>query len=124
MHILGIGGHMRRIMDPTIYQYLQPLQPINQFISISAFVLGASQLIFLVNFFYSLFWGPKAGRNPWHSNTLEWSTTSPAPHGNFEGEPIVYRGPYEYAEPNRADDYHPQWEPPQPGDSVRPSPAH
>jgi cytochrome c oxidase subunit 1 len=83
-----------------------------------------SQIIFFFNFFYSLFWGPKSGRNPWHSNTLEWSTPSPAPHGNFDFDPVVYRGPYEYAEPNRTDDYHPQWEAPQPGDSVRPAHSH
>jgi cytochrome c oxidase subunit 1 len=126
MHILGIGGHMRRIMDPTIYQYLQPMQPINQFISISAFVLGASQLIFLVNFFYSLFWGPKAGRNPWHSNTLEWTAPSPPPHGNFEHPPLVYRGPYEYNMPGARDDYLPQTESDGflPGGAAVPAHAH
>src|SRR5262249_44031305 len=99
MHILGQAGHMRRIMDPLQYSFLQHLQPINQFISISAFCLGAVQILFLVNFFYSLFWGPRVGRNPWNSNTLEWSAPSPPPHGNFEQTPIVYRGPYEYASP-------------------------
>jgi cytochrome c oxidase subunit 1 len=110
MHILGIGGHMRRIMDPEAYPFLRHFQPMNQFISISAFVLGASQLIFLVNFFYSLFWGPKAGRNPWHSNTLEWTAPSPPPHGNFETPPLVYRGPYEYNTPGAKEDYLPQTE--------------
>ena len=70
--------------------------------SISAFVLGLAQFIFVVNFFYSLFWGQKAGRNPWHSNTLEWTAPSPPPHGNFETTPIVYRGPYEYGDPDVA----------------------
>jgi cytochrome c oxidase subunit 1 len=64
--------------------------------SISAFVLFGAQLIFVINFFYSLFRGPVAGRNPWNSNTLEWSAPSPPPHGNFEVIPVVYRGPYEY----------------------------
>jgi cytochrome c oxidase subunit 1 len=124
MHILGVAGQPRRYSDPSQFTFLDSVQGLNQFVSISAFLLGLAQIIFFVNFFYSLFWGPKSGRNPWHSNTLEWSTTSPAPHGNFEGDPVVYRGPYEYAEPNRADDYHPQWEPPQPGDSVHPAHAH
>src|SRR5205085_2242829 len=105
MHIIGIAGHPRRYSDPLQYEWLQPLQPLNQFITISAFVLGAAQLIFIANFFYSLFFGPKAGRNPWHSNTLEWTAPSPPPHGNFETTPIVFRGPYEYASPEAQEDY-------------------
>jgi cytochrome c oxidase subunit 1 len=108
MHIIGIGGHPRRYSDPLQYDFLHHLQPINQFITISAFVLGAAQLIFIANFFYSLFFGPKAGRNPWHSNTLEWTAPSPPPHGNFETTPIVFRGPYEYASPESDKDYLPQ----------------
>src|SRR5262249_60353941 len=64
MHIIGVGGHMRRISDPLQYPFLQHLQPLNTFISISAFVLGFAQFIFVANLLYSLFWGPKAGRNP------------------------------------------------------------
>ncbi|MBI5367906.1 MAG: cbb3-type cytochrome c oxidase subunit I [Planctomycetes bacterium] len=97
MHILGEGGHMRRIADPTNYDFLLPLQPMNVFISISAFVLGAGQFIFLGNFFYSMFFGPKADPNPWQSNTLEWTTPSPIPYYNYEKIPTVYRGPYEYS---------------------------
>jgi cytochrome c oxidase subunit 1 len=105
MHILGVGGHMRRIFDPTHYDFLRHLQPINQFITVSAFCLGLAQFVFLINFFYSLFWGPKAGRNPWNSNTLEWITPSPPPHGNFEAVPIVYHGPYEYGVPGVSEDH-------------------
>ena len=49
-----------------------------------------------------------AGRNPWNSNTLEWTVPSPPPHGNFETTPIVYHGPYEYALPGLEEDYLPQ----------------
>src|SRR6059036_449843 len=52
MHILGMGGHMRRIYDPTQYDFLKPYQPMNQFISVSAFLLGATQILFAVNFAY------------------------------------------------------------------------
>jgi cytochrome c oxidase subunit 1 len=96
MHILGIRGHPRRYYDPSIFDWLSPVQPLNQFISICAILMGLVQIIFLVNVFYSLFFGPKAGRNPWESNSLEWETVSPPPHGNFENTPIVLRGPYEY----------------------------
>jgi cytochrome c oxidase subunit I len=108
MHILGTAGQPRRYSDPMQFQWLSELQGLNQFISISAMCLGAAQLIFLVNFFYSLFFGEKAGRNPWRANTLEWTAPSPPPHGNFDIKPIVYRGPYEYASPESEDDYLPQ----------------
>ncbi len=111
MHILGVYGHPRRYSDPMQFQWLQDKQILNQFISVSAFVLGVAQLFFLVNFFYSLFWGPKCGRNPWHSNSLEWTAPSPPGHGNFEHTPIVRRGPYEYASPECTEDYFPQTAP-------------
>jgi len=96
MHILGIAGHPRRYYDPTLYDFLRPLQPLNQFMSISAFLMGLVQIIFLVNFFWSLFFGKRSGNDPWSANTLEWQAPSPPPHGNFEATPIVYHGPYEY----------------------------
>ena len=108
MHILGVGGHMRRIYNPTQYEFLQPLQWWNEFISISAFCLFLGQLPFVINFFYSLAAGRRAERNPWQANTLEWSAPTPTPHGNFETIPVVYRGPYEYSPPDVAEDYLPQ----------------
>jgi cytochrome c oxidase subunit 1 len=98
MHILGVAGLRRRIADITASHLEAPLLGMNQFMSISAFILGAWQLIFVVNFFYSWFRGEKVDRNPWKSNTLEWSAPSPPPHGNFDITPVVYRGPYEYGE--------------------------
>jgi cytochrome c oxidase subunit 1 len=108
MHILGVGGHMRRIYNPLQYEFLQPLQPINIFITVSALLLGLSQIPFVINFFWSLFGGPRAERNPWHANTLEWVAPTPTPHGNFETIPTVYRGPYEYSSPEVPEDYLPQ----------------
>jgi cytochrome c oxidase subunit 1 len=108
MHIIGTLGQPRRYAYPADFVWLHNAQGLNEFISISAFVLGSVQLIFLANFFFSLFWGKKAGNNPWHSNTLEWMTTSPAPHGNFDSIPIVRRGPYEYSSPEAKEDYLPQ----------------
>ena len=108
MHILGVGGMMRRIYDPNVYDFLKPFQPMNEFISIAAFVMGFAQLIFVFNFIYSLKKGKKAKRNPWRANTLEWQAPSPPPHGNFDKELIVYRGPYEYSSPESVQDYLPQ----------------
>ena len=111
MHFLGVGGHMRRIYNPTQYEFLKPLQEWNVFITVSALLLGLAQLPFLINFFWSLFAGKKAERNPWHANTLEWVAPSPPPHGNFETQPVVYRGAYEYSSPEVKEDWLPQDQP-------------
>lgn len=127
MHIIGLGGHPRRYYDPTIYHFLDNFQSLNVLMSISAILLGLSQIVFLFNFFGSFVFGKKAERNPWKSNTLEWVAPSPPPHGNFGDElPIVRHGPYEYSVPNQADDFLPQAE--APGESHAshgiPAPAH
>ena len=108
MHFLGVGGHMRRIYNPLQYEFITPMHDWNVFITWSALILGASQIFFLVNFFWSLFAGKKAERNPWQANTLEWSAATPTPHGNFEVTPTVYRGPYEYSSPEVKEDWLPQ----------------
>ena len=112
MHNLGLQGMMRRIYDFTQYEYLAPLQPMNQFISICVFFLVATQALYAFNFFWSMFRGEKAGNNPWDSNTLEWTVPSPPPHGNFPEMPVVYRGPYEYSSPESDTDFLPQTQPP------------
>jgi cytochrome c oxidase subunit 1 len=108
MHTLGMGGMMRRIYDPTIYDFLKPYQPMNTFISICAFILFAVQAIFALNFIISLFRGARAPQNPWEDNGLEWTLPNPAPHGNWERVPTVYRGPYEFSSPLVEEDYLPQ----------------
>lgn len=116
MHILGIGGMMRRIYDPTVYDFLKPMQPMNEFITINAIVLGFAQFILVAALVHSLWKGRAAKRNPWRANTLEWQAPSPPPHGNFEVPLHVYRGPYEYSSPESVQDYLPQTVPP---DEVR-----
>jgi cytochrome c oxidase subunit 1 len=108
MHELGNAGMMRRIYDYTQYSHLADLVDINRVISLAAFGLFASQLIFAFNFIWSLARGQKASNNPWHANSLEWSVPSPPPHGNFTLMPMVYRGPYEYSSVESEDDYLPQ----------------
>jgi cytochrome c oxidase subunit 1 len=116
MHIIGIAGHPRRYaiawdkVNELGYHFLRDIQPWNEFITHSALTLGAVQILFIINFFYSLFWGKRAEANPWKANTLEWAAApSPPPHGNWGAEiPVVHRGPYEYAHPAAAEDYLPQ----------------
>ncbi len=108
MFILGIAGMPRRIYDYTQYAHLAQVGGLNRMMSVAAFCLGLAQIIFIINFFMSLFWGKKASNNPWEANTLEWATASPPPHGNFASVPTVYRGPYEYSVPGQAKDFLPQ----------------
>ncbi|MHC4933147.1 MAG: cytochrome c oxidase subunit I [Planctomycetota bacterium] len=111
MHMQGMGGMLRRTYDPSIYEYNQVNFALRLPITILAFILFTGQFIFLVNFFLSAFRGKKAGENPWEATTLEWSTPSPAPHGNFgDTEPEVVCGPYEYSPEHETDrDFVPQW---------------
>ncbi|MBI2181927.1 MAG: cbb3-type cytochrome c oxidase subunit I [Deltaproteobacteria bacterium] len=108
MHLVGLRGMMRRIANPMQYEFLKPLEPLNMFITLSAILLLVSQVVFVINFFMSLARGKAAERNPWQANTLEWTTDSPPPHGNFAAVPSVYRGPYEYSSPESAEDWLPQ----------------
>ena len=111
MFILGVAGMPRRIYDYTQYAHLAHVGGLNRMMSVSAFCLGLAQLLFIANFFWSLFRGKLAGNNPWQATTLEWTTSSPPPHGNFATTPTVYHGPYEYSVPGRVEDWLPQDEP-------------
>ena len=83
----------------------------NRFMTINAFALGLTQVLFAGNFLYSLVAGPRAAENPWLANTLEWGTASPPPYFNFESIPTVYHPAYEYSVPGVVGDYLPQTEP-------------
>ncbi|MDE0184644.1 MAG: cbb3-type cytochrome c oxidase subunit I [Candidatus Poribacteria bacterium] len=111
MHIIGVGGHMRRISNPTQYEFLQHMQWINVLITMFAFVLGAAQILLLINVFWSMFRGKVAEQNPWQATTLEWQAPTPVPHGNFGAIPHVYHGPYEYSVPGAESDWIPQTQP-------------
>ena len=111
MHYLGLGGHLRRLYDPTVYEYAVSMQWMNVGISIALFVAAAVQVVFLVNFIWSIFRGKPAEPNPWDGATLEWTTSSPAPHLNWDELPVVHRGPYEYRVNGAADGYNPQTAP-------------
>jgi cytochrome c oxidase subunit 1 len=103
MHLMGLAGHPRRYADTTAFQFLKPLDSLHGFITWAALITAAGQILFLVNFFWSLKRGRKAEENPWGSGTLEWSLPSPPPHDNFGGRPpVVASGPY---------DDRPQWDP-------------
>src|SRR5215469_12604613 len=93
---VGLLGQSRRV-----FEYEQRLQGINIWVSISAFLLGGSLLIFLFNFVMStLVWREKETGNPWNSRGLEWQVSSPPPPENFKRIPVILSGPYEYGVPD------------------------
>jgi cytochrome c oxidase subunit 1 len=114
LFVLGLGGEHRRIYNHTNFPELAALQPVRVFATVALIVMLLFQLVFLYNLWKSLRKGEKAPKNPWKANTLEWTTESPPPHGNWPPDqmPVVYRGPYEYAHPDRDEDYWPQNLPP------------
>ncbi|MGN6377459.1 MAG: cytochrome c oxidase subunit I [Gaiellales bacterium] len=92
---LGIMGMPRRVST-----YAPHLQFLNDWVSISAFFLGASMLIFLFNFVWSLaVTRTPAEANPWQSRGLEWQLPTPVPVENFVEIPTIVSGPYEYGNP-------------------------
>jgi cytochrome c oxidase subunit 1 len=112
--LLGMAGQHRRIYDFTNFPQLssESLQHLRIVATTSLIIMLIAQVPFIINFFYSIFKGRKAEKNPWKANTLEWTADSPPGHGNWSVLPEVYRGPYEYSVPDRAEDYWPQDEAP------------
>ncbi|WP_299760046.1 cbb3-type cytochrome c oxidase subunit I [uncultured Pontibacter sp.] len=109
MHYIGIAGFPRRYYNWTGFETFNIFTDMNTFISIAAILGFTAQFIFLFNFIYSIFKGRRATENPWHSNTLEWTTPVLPGHGNWPGPlPTVYRWPYDYSKPGAAEDYIPQ----------------
>ena len=123
MFLQGLAGMLRRMSDggatyslaqnPGIQGALSTtIIGLNSWVSIAAWCLGLAQLPFIINFFWSIKNGKKVtSDNPWQSTTLEWQTPTPPPHGNFDKEPEVFRGPYDYSVPGAKTDYTPQNQP-------------
>ena len=112
MHFLGLAGLPRRYYTNSAFPMFDGLADINSVITFFALSGAVFQLIFLFNFFYSIFKGTKAKQNPWRSNTLEWTAPIERIHGNWPGEiPHVYRWPYDYSKPGADEDFVPQNQP-------------
>lgn len=110
LFVLGAAGQHRRIYSYEHFSQLftPGLQNLRVLATSALVVMLIVQILFLYNFFRSIWWGEKAEENPWEANTLEWSAPSPPPHGNFATMPAAYRGPYEYSVPGRPVDFWPQ----------------
>jgi len=109
MHFLGLAGVPRRYYSNSAFPMFDNLVDINVLITAFAILGAIAQVVFLFNFFYSIFRGPKSELNPWNSNTLEWTTPMANTHGNWPGQlPTVHRWPYDYSKPGKEHDYVPQ----------------
>ena len=113
MFIQGLAGLSRRMYDGgQTYAHASDILQWNEFMTISAFCLGAAQIPFVVNLIISLAGKATGERNPWNSTTIEWTAPSPPlPHVNFDSEIEVNHGPYEYSVPGADEDYCPQTSP-------------
>ena len=120
MFVQGLEGMSRRLYDGgvtyaasgNIYGLSKMALGLNVSISHAAWALGLAQIPFIINFFWSIKFGPRVtSDNPWQATTLEWSAPTPPPHGNFLTPPVVCRGPYEYSQPGAARDFTPQNQP-------------
>jgi cytochrome c oxidase subunit 1 len=114
MHFVGLAGAPRRYYDYSVYNEFDSgsydmMMDLNVIITIFAIIAALGQILFLFNFFYSIYRGPVAPQNPWNATTLEWTTPVEHVHGNWPGElPTVHRWPYDYSKPGSDVDFIPQ----------------
>lgn len=112
MHYQGMAGVPRRYYSFDTFQAFDQFDAMNQFITVAAIVVFFLQILFVINFFYSIYRGKKqTDMNPWGATTLEWTAPIKAGHGNWEGDiPHVHRWPYDLSRyPDR--EFVPQTEP-------------
>ena len=96
LFIVGLLNMPRRVSA-----YNPGLQGLNTWVTISAYVLFGSMILFAGNVIYSLFFNARpALANPWHARSLEWQVPTPVPAYNFDRVPVIVGGPYDYGIPN------------------------
>jgi len=111
MHYMGMAGVPRRYYSFDSFDAFKHFGDMNKFITIAAIIVFAVQLLFVINFFYSIWNGKKMKtKNPWDATTLEWTTPIEPIHGNWPGKiPSVHRWAYDYNKDER--EFVPQYVP-------------
>lgn len=117
MHYMGMAGVPRRYLDWSGWTSFNQFNDLNAMITIVSIIVFAVQLMFVFNFFYSIYKGRKVrSTNPWGATTLEWTTPVNPGHGNWEGDiPEVHRWAYDYGKDGR--EFIPQTEPVNPNET-------
>ncbi len=103
MHYIGMAGVPRRYYRFDTFDAFKHFDSMNKFITIAAILVFAIQILFVINFFYSIWKGKKmTTRNPYNATTLEWTTPIEPIHGNWPGKlPRVHRWAYDYNKDER-----------------------
>jgi cytochrome c oxidase subunit 1 len=103
MHYIGMAGVPRRYYSFDAFDAFKHFTEVNKFITVFAIIAFFIQLVFVINFFYSIWYGKKVKfKNPWQANTLEWTTPIEPIHGNWPGNlPVVHRWAYDYNKDDR-----------------------
>lgn len=92
--IMGSQGMPRRY-----FNYVEQFQTLHQYSTVGSWILGVGFIIIAIYLVISMRSKEKAPSNPWGSRTLEWMTSSPPTHHNFDYTPVVVHGPYDYHKP-------------------------
>ncbi|WP_321474542.1 cytochrome c oxidase subunit I [uncultured Paludibaculum sp.] len=89
--VLGSRGMPRRY-----YNYLPEFQTLHVASTIGSWILAAGLFLTGAYLLASLRQPKRMVANPWGGRTLEWETDSPPTTHNFEGQPVLQHGPYDY----------------------------
>lgn len=113
MHYMGMAGVPRRYYRFDTFDAFGHFKGLNEFITIAAILVFGAQLLFVFNFFYSIWYGRKmTTQNPWGANTLEWTAPIKPVHGNWPGKiPTVHRWAYDYSKEGADADFIQQHKP-------------
>lgn len=91
MKIVGIEGMPRRY-----YDYVPEFTSLNVVATVGSWILAFGVILLFVNLIRGLRYGSPVGANPWGGASLEWQIPSPPPTENFDADPVVTHGPYDF----------------------------
>ncbi|MCP4469502.1 MAG: cytochrome c oxidase subunit I [Gammaproteobacteria bacterium] len=83
---MGLAGMPRRYYD---YAHLPQFESDQMVMTVGSVLIGIGFVLALGNWIHGAIYGEKAPDNPWGSNSLEWTTATPPPHGNWPVLPTI-----------------------------------
>jgi cytochrome c oxidase subunit 1 len=93
---IGVKGMPRRYFD---YAHFPQFENAHQWMTFGAALIGLGFALAVINWIVGAARGAKAADNPWGSQSLEWTTQTPPPPGNWKDVPTIRAewDPYAYA---------------------------